>query len=201
MDPVTVIFIGRSGSGKGTQAKLLMEELARKDASRDIFYLETGAKFREFFDATDVEHAYSRRRAKAISDAGGLQPEFITVWLWSDVLLNHMHGGEHLVFDGTPRKLHEAQVLHSAIGFYERTLPSVIFLNTKEGAAVDRLVARGRYDDQPEAIKRRMEWFDSDVMPIVDYYRENPTYRVFDIDGSKPVSEVQEEIRRAVFSQ
>ena len=42
------IFMGRSGCGKGTQAKLLMEYLKKIDPARDIFYLETGAGVREF---------------------------------------------------------------------------------------------------------------------------------------------------------
>ena len=48
MSPQTFIFIGRSGCGKGTQAELLQKRVKEKDQSSEIFYLETGAYFREF---------------------------------------------------------------------------------------------------------------------------------------------------------
>ncbi len=196
--PVTVIFIGRSGSGKGTQAKLLMDALASKDVARSVFYVETGAKFREFFTSANDERVYSRELASKITAAGGLQPEFLTVWTWADLLLNGIRGNEHLVFDGTPRKIHEAQVLNSAVEFYGWQNPLVIHLDVDHTVAADRLVTRGRYDDQPEIIQKRMGWFETDVMPILDYYRGNPRYHVFDIDGGQGIEAVHQDIMKAL---
>ena len=46
--PQTFVFIGRSGCGKGTQAKLLIEELKKNDPAHEVMYIETGARIREF---------------------------------------------------------------------------------------------------------------------------------------------------------
>ena len=48
MNPQTFVFIGRSGCGKGTQAKLLQDVLKEKNPDQEIFYIETGANFRKF---------------------------------------------------------------------------------------------------------------------------------------------------------
>ena len=59
MEPLTFIFIGRSGCGKGTQAELLQEYIKKLDQQRLIFYIETGERFRQFF----TEQSLSSRSA------------------------------------------------------------------------------------------------------------------------------------------
>src|SRR6185369_8914356 len=83
MQPQTFIFIGRSGCGKGTQAELLQKSLQEKEPNAQIFYLETGANFREFIKG----EKYSNTLARKIMEEGGRQPDFLAVWMWSHVLL------------------------------------------------------------------------------------------------------------------
>ena len=72
------IFYGISGSGKGTQAKLLIEYLQKNDPSREVIYIETGARIRSFIADTS---GHTRDMVKNILDKGGLLPEFIPIWL------------------------------------------------------------------------------------------------------------------------
>ncbi len=102
----TFVFIGRSGCGKGTQAKLLMEHLKQVEPERAVYYLETGAKFREFLDKGYPSSELARRRM----DAGERQPDFLAVYMWSHLFVENMKGDEPLVLDGTPRSILEAQV-------------------------------------------------------------------------------------------
>ena len=75
MDKQFFIFIGRSGAGKGVQAKLLQEYLLRKGHSR-VVHTTTGGGFRDFISQDN----YVARLAKDYNEKGVLQPEFLAVW-------------------------------------------------------------------------------------------------------------------------
>ena len=82
MELQTFIFIGRSGCGKGTQVGLLQEYIKKQDHNRQILYIETGERFRQFIK----EHSLSSRLAAEIYKTGNRQPDFIAVWMWSPFL-------------------------------------------------------------------------------------------------------------------
>ena len=143
MELQTFIFIGRSGCGKGTQVALLQDYIKKQDPKGLIFYIETGQRFRQFIK----EHSLSSRLAAEIYKSGNRQPDFIAVWMWSHLLVGRMTGEEHLIFDGTPRSLQEAQIIDTAITFYGRKRPHVIYLNISRETSRTRMVARRRMDD------------------------------------------------------
>lgn len=190
MSPKTFVFIGQSGSGKGTQAKLLIDYIKSKDASRPVFYLESGAAFRELIS----EENYTAKLAKRIYEAGGLQPEFLAIFVWSNLLIENLTGEEHLVLDGTPRKPREAHVLDSAFKFYRQERPTVVFLNVSREWSVIRLTDRNRSDDNPGDIDARLNWFESDVAPAIDFFRKDQYYNFLDINGEQSVEKVHEDI-------
>ena len=74
--PQTYIFFGRSGSGKGTQAELLIKYL--QEQKREVLYIETGRVFREFME----QDSYSARLTREMLSGGGLLPVFLPVWIW-----------------------------------------------------------------------------------------------------------------------
>ena len=196
MELQTFIFIGRSGCGKGTQVALLQEYMKKQDQKRYIFYIETGERFRQFIK----EHSLSSRLAAEIYKTGSRQPDFIAVWMWSHLLVERMTGEEHVIFDGTPRSLHEAQIIDTAITFYNRPRPQVIYLNISREASKARMIARRRVDDiNPEEIERRLNWFETDVIPAVEYFRKYPKYNFVELHGEQPVEAVQQELLSKVF--
>src|SRR5262249_17441152 len=142
MSPQTFILFGRAGSGKGTQAKLLMEYLQKHDSGRKCLYIETGQKLREFI----VQDNHSAQLTKEFMDTGGLMPAFMPIWLWSGFLIKNFTGNEHLIFDGTCRRSYEAPVLDTALKFYKREQPTLIVLDTSHQWSIERAVARGRSD-------------------------------------------------------
>jgi adenylate kinase len=146
------------------------------------------------------EHSLSSRLAAEIYKTGNRQPDFIAVWMWSHLLVEKMTGEEHLIFDGTPRSLHEAQILDTAITFYNRQRPHVIYLNISRETSKARMIARRRMDDiNQEEIKRRLNWFESDVLPAVEYFRKYSKYNFIELDGDQPVEVVQHELLSKVF--
>lgn len=192
MTPKTFIFIGRSGCGKGTQADLLMKYIKEKDPKGEVYYMETGARFRDFLKGNTL----SSKLSKKISEAGNLQPEFLSIYMWSNHLIDDLKGGEHLFIDGSPRKLHEAEVLDSAMKFYGREKPIVIFMNVSRKWSEERLFSRHRQDDAKDNVKKRLDWYDAEVAPTVEYYRKNPEYIFLDINGERSIEEIHEDIKR-----
>jgi adenylate kinase family enzyme len=64
------------------------------------------------------------------------------------------------------------------------------------GECKKRLLARGRADDTPEDINSRLAWYETDVAPSVDFYRNNPNYNFCDVNGDQSVEDVFEDIKK-----
>ncbi len=191
MDQQTVILIGPSGCGKGTQAELLKSHLERTDATRPTHYFQTGAKFREFMEGD----TFTQRRIKEELSAGHLAPAFLPIWIWSSLFIEGVTGDEHIIIDGFPRRSEESPVLHSALAFYERHHVKVMMFDISDEEVVERLVhGRKRFDDTEEEVRRRLAWFRRDVRLTIEYFREHPDYEVFDIDAARPIEEVHHAI-------
>ena len=123
-----------------------------------------------------------------------LVPESIIVALWTDYIIANFTGTENMVFDGTPRKLHEAQLLDNALQFYGIEKPNVIYVNVSKEWAEKRLQGRARKDDTADAIAKRLSWFETEVTKTIDFYRNSPYYNFIDINGEQTIEEVQNEI-------
>lgn len=196
MELQTIIFIGRSGAGKGVQSALLQKYLNERSSDTPILYIETGQYFRKYVQGS----GYTWDRARVINGAGARQPDFLAVWVWAGLFVEKLKGGEHLIFDGTPRSLGEAKMLHTAFPFYERAHPTVVFLDISSEEAEKRLRGRGRPDDlDPAAIARRFAWYDNDVVPAIDYYRKDPAYHFLEINGEQSPEKVHHDIVRQLI--
>jgi len=189
MKPETYIFIGRSGCGKGTQAELLKKYLESK--GDQVFYLESGAKFRDFV----LQSGYTAKLSGEAMKRGELQPAFLAIHIWSHLMIEQMDEKKNLMIDGTPRKLDEAKILDEAFKFYGRKGVKIIYVNVSDNWSIARLEGRGRADDKSLAeVKKRLAWFNTDVVPALDFYKNNPDYQYLDINGEQTIEQVQAEI-------
>lgn len=194
MIPQTFIFIGRSGCGKGTQVELLMKVLEDKEPSVGVLYIQTGQEFREFIKGDTL----TQKKAKEIYDVGGLMPEFLAVNMWLKPLIEKYKGNQHIIFDGTPRKLHEAGVLDSIFGYYGFGKPCVINIEISAEEALKRLLLRKRLDDNEDDIKKRLGWYETDVAPTIEYYLNNSRYNFLKINGERTIEEIHDDIVKKV---
>jgi adenylate kinase family enzyme len=194
MNLQSFVFIGRSGCGKGTQIEMLIKVLKEKDPSRDILNIYTGQEFRNFIKGPTK----TQQLTKNIYDVGGLMPEFLTVHMWVKPLVEKYDGNQHLIFDGTPRKFHEAGVLHSMFGFYKFEKPWVINIGISQEEAMRRLLIRKRQDDTEIDIRRRLGWYETDVAPTIEFYRDNPNYNFYYVDGERTPEEIHHDIVKKV---
>ena len=195
MDLETIIFFGRSGSGKGTQAKFVIDRL-EDDKEHRTFYIETGARFREFAREANP----TATLVNNVLSSGGLMPEFLPIWIWSDLLIKNVSGNEHLVLDGLSRRLEEASVLDSALQFYNREKPKVVHINVSADWATERLLSRNRPNDNALDIKSRMDWYETNVIPAVNYFKDRPDYYDYiDVNGERAMEAVRDDIFAKVF--
>ena len=198
--PQAFVFIGRSGSGKGTQADLLIKKLKELDPTRDVLYIQTGQEFRKFIQGQSFTEKLSAEYYKTDK----LQLEFLAIKMWVDFLVDNYHGDEHIILDGTPRKLYEAKVLDSVFGFYGFGVadsagnilnkPHVINIDISPKEAEKRLLLRNRLDDAEEDVFKRLSWYETDVVPTVEYYRDNSAFHFLKINGEHMPEEVHADI-------
>ncbi len=199
MEQKTIIIIGQSGAGKGTQAKLLNEYLKNNSVGMSVLYIETGARFRKFIQE---DPSYTAACAKELMKKGERQPDFLAVWNWGQMLVESMKENTHLVMDGVPRSLLEAQILATAFPFYGRDNTYVIYLKVSDEWSVKNLMNRGRADDMStENIMTKLSWFQKVVAPAVDFFRTSAEFCFVEINGEQTIEKIHDEIITIVCPQ
>ncbi|KKT21577.1 MAG: Adenylate kinase 1 [Parcubacteria group bacterium GW2011_GWB1_43_8] len=194
-EPFVFLLMGRSGCGKGTQAKMLIKYLQDNNLGETL-YVYTGEKLRSF---TEKEENLAASLAKSKMKAGGLLPSFLAVWLWSGSLIEGVKENNNVIMDGSPRTLLEAMMMDDAMEFYGRSNVVPIFLETSEEWSTQRLLGRGRSDDSLKSIKERQAYFEKDVAPVIDYYDGRSKYKLMRINGEQSVEAVHQKILEKVF--
>lgn len=187
--PLNIIFIGLSGSGKGTQVELIKQKLA---PAQKTHVISTGILLRALKERdTEMGH-----RVKKVLEQGGLMPSIVAVAVWLYEVCN-VHEDEGMIFEGSPRKILEAEMMDEILTFMGRKdSTKIIFLNVKLDEVVHRLLERGREDDVREAIEGRIAFFKEHVMPLIEYYRSQG--RLIEIDGEQDVEKVHKDIVQAL---
>ncbi|MEK7463838.1 MAG: nucleoside monophosphate kinase [Patescibacteria group bacterium] len=190
MNQKVFIFIGRSGCGKGTQGALLTEYLKKLNPEREMLYIQGGGEFREFIKGDST----TQKLSKGLYEADKLQPEFLSVYMWINLLVKNYDGNQHLIFDGAPRRKHEAGVLDSIFDFYGLSGPCAINIDVSEEWATERLAARHRQDDKSEDIRKRLAWYTTDVVPAIEFYQSNPKYKFIKVNGERSIDDIHKEL-------
>lgn len=195
MKQQTVVFFGRAGSGKGTQAALLMEALKKADPSRKSIYVETGERLRKFMTGG----SYSADIVRKTLNEGKLLGAYVPIWIWTGFLIEEYTGHEHIVFDGVARRPEEAPILDSAMQLYgQGERPKVVVLDVPEPEVRTRLIRRGRHDDVEEKIAARLRSYETDIVRSIGYFRQSPTVEFIQIDGHQAIEKVHADIRKAL---
>lgn len=188
MNSQAFLFLGRSGCGKGTQAKLLADFL--KSQNKEIIYVETGSQFREFVKSSN----YSGELAGNILKEGHLIPVFLPIWIWGGIFVNNFTGKEDLVLDGLCRRKEESIALESAFDFYNINKPNIILINVSKEWSHTRMMERSRADDTPEKIQNRLDWYDKDVVPSIEYFKGKDKFNFIEINGEQTIDKVHDDI-------
>jgi len=192
-----LILLGPPGAGKGTQAQRLVE-------THGIVQLSTGDMLRAAVKAgTPVG-----LKVKDIMHRGELVPDDIVVSIVADRIEEpDAHNG--FILDGFPRTVAQAEALDRVLAQKHHELEAVIELKVDESILLERIrtrvaqmAARGetvRADDNPEALKRRINEYRVQTAPLIDYYGNKGLLR--SVDGMAPIDEVTAEIDRILADE
>ena len=170
----TLVFLGRSGCGKDTQIEFLL----RREEFKDAVKIVMGDAFRELAQKKTI----FGRKIKQILDEGERQPWWLAAHLWIS-RLETFADKETLLIDGTPRTLKEAKLLDEVLEFVERPRALALLLEVSREEARDRLLFRARSDDAEEQIKNRLDYYERDVIPAIEYFRKER--RLVEVNGEK----------------
>lgn len=207
-----IILLGPPGSGKGTQAKNLADKYG-------AFYFGTGDLMRlEAKKGTELGLLFQSVWDKG---KGELVPDEIVDKFVMDKFANvDFHQG--IIFDGYPRTLHQAELLEKV--FTEKNEDFlVIEIDVSDQSIVKRMAKRRvcadcgkiyieglsdnacvkcggdllrRQEDEPEVVKKRLEVYDAQTKPLIDFFSKQN--RLIKVDGEPPIEEVEKEIEKII---
>jgi adenylate kinase len=195
MQPLTIIFIGPQGSGKGTQIEKLMSLLDQAEPARNVVEIQTGRGFRAMVKS---QTTFAEKKVISSMQAGDLQPDFLTNILWGQEMLTQLDNESHLLIDGFPRNIDQAKVLDEALAFFERGSVSIINLDTPEEVVKERMLARGREDDSVASIEHRLQQYRKETLPVLDFYSNRSNTSLHNIEGTDTIEGVSAQILAAL---
>ena len=198
-----LVFMGAPGSGKGTQARRLMEAYASPQIS-------TGDLLR----AAVAAGTALGKKAKAAMDAGQLVADEIVVGMIRE-RLGQKDTRFGFILDGFPRSLSQAASLDSMLAEVSQPLNKAILLDVNQDNLIKRLTGRRtckvcghlynvhfsppkkegkcdidggelvqRADDNEATITKRLKVYQDQTSPLVDYYKKQGKFVAVDGEGS-----------------
>lgn len=187
--PLTLLFFGSQGAGKGTQVKLLTEYLKNK-ADNGIIHIDMGAELRALRDTGTTAGKFTGQ----IIDNGLRIYDFMAIYLQTKKVVEQMTGNEHIIADGLARGPDQTKAFDDMMQFFEREKDfEIINIIISDDTAIKRLMARGRNDDTEEAIRRRLAWTKTDVIPQLEFLKIRGR-KVHDINGEPDTDTIHKNI-------
>ena len=203
---MNIVLLGAPGAGKGTQAQKLVEEFG-------VAHISTGDLLRAAVKAGTKLGV----KAKEYMDAGQLVPDKLVVDLVTERLAAD-DAKKGFILDGVPRNTAQAVTLDSALADMGLSLDAALLVDVKAEVIVERLSSRRtcrdcgytapagvdvcpscggemyqRDDDKPETIQNRLNVYESQTAPLVEYYKGKGLLKA--VDGDRPVDEVYADVK------
>lgn len=203
---MNIVLLGAPGAGKGTQAQKLVEDYG-------FAHISTGDLLRAAVKAGTKLGV----KAKSYMDEGKLVPDKLVV----DLVTERLADDDTLkgfILDGFPRNTAQAVTLDSALSEMGRNLDAALLVDVKAEVIVKRLSSRRtcrdcgytapagvdkcpacggemyqRDDDKPETIQKRLDVYETQTSPLVEYYRGKGLLKV--VDGDRPVDDVYKHVK------
>ena len=200
------VLLGAPGAGKGTQAQRLVAEFG-------VAHISTGDLLR----AAVKGGTELGVQAKKYMDAGELVPDQLVIDLVKERLAAD-DAQKGFILDGFPRNTAQAVTLDSELAAMGRSLDCALLVDVPGDVIIGRLSSRRtcrdcgytgtasdavcptcggemyqRDDDKPETIKNRLDVYEKNTSPLVEYYRGQNILKV--VDGDRDADVVYNEVK------
>ncbi len=159
MAAVHLVILGRQGSGKGTQA-------ARLEEAYSLIHVSTGDMLR----AAVAAGTELGRQAGALMDAGSLVGDDLINGIVAERLAQPDVAERGFLLDGYPRTPDQAAAMEGFLSEAGTTLNGAVNLDVPVDEVTARMLARGRADDTEEAIRRRLDLYESETAPLLAWF-------------------------------
>jgi adenylate kinase len=203
---MNIVLLGAPGSGKGTQAKYIVEEFG-------IPQISTG----DILRAAVANETELGLEAKKYMDAGDLVPDEVVIGLVKD-RLTAGDTARGFILDGFPRTIPQATELDAALGEVGKKIELALLVDVDPEVIVDRLTARRtcrecgritnaaegdtcdacggelyqRDDDNEATVRNRLDVYAAQTEPLVDYYGARDVLKR--VDGDRDIQAVWGEV-------
>ena len=171
-----LVLLGPPGSGKGTQAFQLQEQLR-------VPHISTG----ELLRAEVRAQTPLGLEAKEIMARGSLVSDDILLKMLN-VRLHQIDASNGFILDGYPRNLAQAHALESRLNATHCPLDAAVQLDVPVESLVERIAGRaqaeGREDDQPDSVRQRLRIYHEATAPVLNFYAQRNLLVVIDGVGS-----------------
>jgi adenylate kinase len=179
-----LIFIGAPGAGKGTQAQILA-------ASLQVPHISTG----DILRAAVQDETELGLKAKSYMAAGDLVPDSLILDLIRDRLVQ-VDAASGWILDGFPRNAAQAAFLDQLLQVINQQDYVALELFVPDDALIERLLLRGRADDNTEVIRKRLVIYHEQTSPLLDFYRQQQRLRR--VDGNQELELVSSSLQMAL---
>ena len=178
-----LLFLGPPGAGKGTQAARLCEGHGMK-------HLSTGDLLRgEVSAGTPLG-----KEAEAVMNRGELVSDALVLAIVESQMKALGRGG--WLLDGFPRTVPQAEALDPLLDELKQPIEAVVLLELDDAVLIERLLARGRDDDNESVIRNRLEVYRDKTAPLIDFYRHKKL--LISVPAHGNVEQITERIERVL---
>ena len=183
-----LVLLGAPGSGKGTQAARLKEHL-------QVPHISTGDLLR----AEVAAGSPLGLQAKEVMARGELVSDDILLGMLKD-RFSRDDTRAGFILDGYPRNLAQAAALDGLLADLGQKFDAAVQLTVDNELIIDRLAGRakaeGRADDNPESVRKRLEVYDQQTAPVIEFYRQHGQLTI--VDGVGGLDDVFNRIIEAI---
>ncbi|MEM6435894.1 MAG: adenylate kinase [Cyanobacteria bacterium P01_D01_bin.115] len=180
------IFLGPPGAGKGTQASILADRW-------QVPHISTG----DILRAAIAGKTSLGIQARTHVEAGELVPDILIM-----ALIRERFGEPDMkqgwILDGFPRTLAQAQALDELLTRFRQPQPQTLYFAVSTENLVARMLARGRQDDTAATVRRRLEIYQTDTLPLMDFYKKREC--LITIDGNQPPGAVTQTLQASLLA-